>query len=1147
MCFTSSNLFSQSKPQNKKSITASFLFNEVEFKEVAVMSNVLKIKNNNGKNYTFNVSLSLPPGWKTLNNQEREYTLKPNDSVFVPVRVLATDKKAKGGTKYSIAAYVNTNEGKQISFARFVAGRPKITNWQMRILPRPRIYLLNGENEANFQVNLSNDGDEDQEILVSMNKIGKGFLVLDSAGNINKKSYFETTLSPYSDTTISYKIKILTQERNQTRVDVWGYSPSAAVTEKRYGLFIRGSEIRFDNKGGGSKGKKADFVKLANSIDFVKLNSFAKAGNSVGSIPLTMFMNLTNILGEQPILTYNFQGNTRTGKTSSLNYQIQTGFSYFKYSNAFLTQRLSVNFGYTNKRYFLGFAVGGNNKMFMLGYNIGKHSNIFATHSRESILKKSNNDFYSILYGFSHKYFSSSVNATTAFSYGRNSSKGINASITLRPFGATFFGFNGGFVDNIINNEVSSRMYNAGFGIGTSIKRYSTNLNANNSFQKFSNASDTVANKIFNLNWTNIYTSKRGKSFNLNTSLSMFNYKTDIPNIESSEFLTFNNNLQINLKSRYGKLNWSPLFFVNYSKVNMDTILSGGCQFNISRSNLESNFYYGTNFRFAYNELLDNKQLGIFFTSTVNFFARYKVWNAMATYNYGGLGIGEMVNNLQNSKSYSQMARLSVGHQYQFKNLKLILENNPTYTYLTALKRHSLSIFSQIYYFTNSGYRFAFNTSLNVTSGYSYKYNYAGPNQIRATQTDERLVSKNVVFGVSVKKDFSIPLPKRFRKLKSCDAKFVVFLDVNGNKIMDEGEVPVENVVLRMNDFEVITDDKGMASFLNMSFQRYKVQVFPLIDMGSWFPNVDDSVDVCGPDLMYLPFSKGVQVTGGVELDREAFTGELFEKLDVSRFKIYLIDTAGKVNTAITDNRGNFNFYVPYAKYKLRFDEKALGNQFYLAENDIDLDLSTGIESYYHNFMIIERKRKVKRKIFGPDGKVTYVEEEAGSKKSDKDKQGIDADGQDKDKSSQKDDLANSKGKEARDGKDGMQSISIDAKMDKLDSLINVLNQLILRAATRIEVRTIVKQEMQDLIDELNASFTIKVDELPKSKSPTGLLLQLVRLNKVTETKLPNGNKVYTSGDYRNVSDAEKFCRDYQTSGFKKARVVKIASVKKGN
>jgi tetratricopeptide (TPR) repeat protein len=47
---------------------------------------------------------------------------------------------------------------------------------------------------------------------------------------------------------------------------------------------------------------------------------------------------------------------------------------------------------------------------------------------------------------------------------------------------------------------------------------------------------------------------------------------------------------------------------------------------------------------------------------------------------------------------------------------------------------------------------------------------------------------------------------------------------------------------------------------------------------------------------------------------------------------------------------------VPYSKYTLKFDEKVLGSSFYLAENDINLDLRSGIESYYHNFLIIEKK-----------------------------------------------------------------------------------------------------------------------------------------------------------------------------------------------
>ena len=391
----------------------------------------------------------------------------------------------------------------------------------------------------------------------------------------------------------------------------------------------------------------------------------------------------------------------------------------------------------------------------------------------------------------------------------------------------------------------------------------------------------------------------------------------------------------------------------------------------------------------------------------------------------------------------------------------------------------------------------------------------------------------------------------------------MVFLDANGNGRMDEGEVPLENVVLRMNDYEVITNEKGMASFINMAFAKYRMQVFPLTDMGSWFPNVSDSADVCGPDLMYVPFSKGVQVYGGVELDREAYTGEIFEKLDVSRFKIYMVDSTGRTFSSITDNKGNYNFYVPYAKYTLKFDEKPLGSSFYLAENDIKLDLTSGIESYYHNFLIIEKKRRVKKKIFNADGTVTLIDEAAGSKKSDKDgsdlngkdKDGNALNGKDKDGKSLADKNggtdknksgnnggANQNGNRGKDGKDA-ENPNYRNKEQQLDSLINILNNLIKRAATRIDVRSIVKEEMQDLIDELNATFTIQVDQLAKGKNATGLLLQLIRLNKVEEIKQPDGSRVYISGVYKNIADAEKFCRDYQTSGFKNSKVLKRSAI----
>lgn len=136
---------------SKKILTANFLFPEVEYTEIAVLSNVLRVKNNTGKKVTFTITISHPTGWRTLNKSEKEYTLAPDDSLFMPVRLLTNNRVAKGGTKYNITAFVTTSEGRQAGLASFRAGRPKTKDWDMHVLPRPRIYFLNGENSASFQ------------------------------------------------------------------------------------------------------------------------------------------------------------------------------------------------------------------------------------------------------------------------------------------------------------------------------------------------------------------------------------------------------------------------------------------------------------------------------------------------------------------------------------------------------------------------------------------------------------------------------------------------------------------------------------------------------------------------------------------------------------------------------------------------------------------------------------------------------------------------------------------------------------------------------------------------------------------------------------------------------------------------------------
>lgn len=1137
----------QSLAYKYKTITASFLYEEVNFANVAVVTNVLKLKNNNGKTYTLSVSINVPPGWKTLNNENRIYELKPNDSLYIPVRILSSNKKSKGGTKYSIAAYINTNEGKQMAFARFLAGRPKISNWQMHILPRPRIYFLNGESNAGFQLNLVNEGDEAQDLLISFQKIGKELLLKDTLDRILKKNYLEMSLKPYSDTTLHYNVQSTIEKLNQRRIDNWSYSPNEIQREKRFGLFIKAADVTILKGKTDTKGKKVEFVRLTNSIDFVKLNNSTIAGNGSNTIPLSIFLNVNNLFGQQPIANLNLFGNTEIGKYSSLSYNVLTSFQNYFYTKNYYNVNLGGNLTYSYKKAVFGLFTGGQlaslsnvnerANTIMFGYRFTKNLFVSTFLSRPAFFSISNKNGYGLnvrgafrrlQYNLNGFYIDRS-NSGNQYFIGSNFNFPITNKISQ---GLSFM-----YRLNLINPSNSSTSYNIGLNQSYNFKVIRLNLNyrilqSNNNNLLFN--SNVIRNFLrFSVNTR----FKKGINFTLNSTISTSN-TIGLINGNNGNSSSFFNILSIRrTKSKINKpFQLAPSFYQNYTRRITDTILGFGLQFGIMQNNMDKNLFLSGNIRAGYTTMLTKLYNSpYFFNIQSNVLARYKVWNLLLNYNYGTSFSNDIVGIVKNTSStvYPQSVRVNLSHQYLFKNKKFIAENALNVFYINVNKRTSYSLMSQLYYYTSNFTRFGINVNYNLVSSLPFSRDrFANLNQ------DIKKVNNSSYFiGCNIKKDLFIPLPKRFRNSKYCDAKFIVFLDVNGNKKMDEGEVPVENVVLRMNDFEVITNEQGAANFINISFAKYAFQVLPLIDVGAWFPNVSDSLEVCGPEPIYIPFSKGVHVYGNVELDREAISGSLFEKLDVSRFKIYLIDSTGKTFSSITDMDGNFNFYVPYEKYVLKFDEKALGSSFYLPENDIDLDLRSGIESYYHHFLIIEKKRKIKKKIFGPDGKITYVEEEAGSKKSDKDKIEEDensTDEKNKDKSGKD---ANKDGISGSDGINGLQII--EAKFKQLDSLLDVLNRMIARAATKPDVRAIVRQEMQLLIEELNATFTIVIDELPKGKNPTGILLQLVRMKKVEEIKLPNGNKLYFSGDYKNVTDAEKFCRDFQTSGFRKAKVAK--------
>jgi len=359
-----------------------------------------------------------------------------------------------------------------------------------------------------------------------------------------------------------------------------------------------------------------------------------------------------------------------------------------------------------------------------------------------------------------------------------------------------------------------------------------------------------------------------------------------------------------------------------------------------------------------------------FITAQISAFMSYRVWRLNVRYFYGPQFFNNITSILTNQQRYNQIVFANITHQYQFKNKHFIWENTFMYNYINVNRRNGLGLFSQLNFFAYNGWNFNLNCNINYNIADALLYTGFGNNQsqISVQPTDERRESYFFQLGLGVKKDFSIQLPQKYIKKKSGVLVFKAFLDINGNRIFDKDEIELPNVVIKVDDDEIQTNKTGEATLTNLKFGKYGLTVFPIEDIGPWFCVIKDTLNYFGQEKHFIPFSKGAQVSGNVEIERSESSKTFISNLDISRFTLILSDSAGFTHKALTDNKGFFSFYVPYGKYTLRFNENMLGKEFSLNDNDIEIDLNPSENSFYHSFIIIEKQKKVKKKRFDSEG-----------------------------------------------------------------------------------------------------------------------------------------------------------------------------------
>ena len=933
-----------------------------ELKKGQIISNILKIINHADIPLNFSVDAIFPGGWKRIGSKNKIHIAKPKDTVFVPIIILPT-KLINGNTEIIVNTFIIDEDGQQIGNNFFTLTTTKKVAWSIDIKNNTNFYFKNDENTKDFNFLINNNGNYNQDIFVSYTIPRKDLILTDTLLKPLIEPNKTFTLLPGEQKEIKHKIIAKSiNERNENRISINNYLPLTNTQRIARTLIVNTSEPKI-RKTDLQRKTKINFIKLPNEIE---ANSFGYP-----NLPLIVDLTAQNILDNRSFLSLNLQGFKQLNPEASLVY-----FTQLNYSNSFFTNNVFKNapwyVGYFDDKKSIeigqvnGDLIGASSsgKGIKLGYQFNEK------HSAGGFYVNSNGFFSSensiISYGgwYKFKYNESIRLRASAGRSSNNFTERVNNSIILQPSVNFLNSHSISFISGFNNlqfkvNDISQSTN--GYLIGTNYssiafkKKLRSNINVRYNDKYFSNGSSERINisQRFNYqlskDWIAIATNNYQKSniFNRNTDTFLYTQENFFSNVSFSKKT---------LKGSY-----QPGVFFEYRNFPNNSFVLRGLNFRYSLYNFEKNLLSSIFTRAGYakpKDIIDSEE---YFSLEMSGLFRYQTWSLTGRYN---LGTFSSISSQQNQNNFStpQSLRLSIQNQYLFPSRQFVLESNLIYSYNNIFKNHSLGIFPQLFYFSDSGWRFGLSANYMFTSSdFSSVYDTTDIGQNQNQASIGPTVNSNLNLNFSLRKEFGVPIP--FTNKTAASAKFVSFLDINGNNIKDKDEVSIQNVVVKLNKHEVITNFDGEASIKNVQQGKYKLEILPLEELNGWFSNTKDSIFINEDGINYIPFVRGIKVYGDIIIDRQKIAVTDDKKLDLSRIKISAIK-GDKIYNTLTNKNGRFEFYLPFGSYTVTMDEVILNDRFRVTRNNLPIKLRNEQDGVYVSFYIIEKRRKVIFKDF---------------------------------------------------------------------------------------------------------------------------------------------------------------------------------------
>jgi len=220
-------------------------------------------------------------------------------------------------------------------------------------------------------------------------------------------------------------------------------------------------------------------------------------------------------------------------------------------------------------------------------------------------------------------------------------------------------------------------------------------------------------------------------------------------------------------------------------------------------------------------------------------------------------------------------------------------------------------------------------------------------------------------FEASVRKEFGFQQPT----VKYYDLKLVFFKDYNGNRIKNDNEPGIKNVLISIqrtdtpeySDFtsgELLSNQYGEVLFENIPAGIYDLSYNPVGNEAGTFSKADfeSTIRFNKNTTLYIPFVEKNKVFGKIILNRSKLSG--LGKVDVSNVRITVTDSRGNTFSTLTDKNGEFMIFAPITDEYIVSINNIFYEDFNLRQNSFRVQFN-GYKQFEVNFVFDEKVRRI--------------------------------------------------------------------------------------------------------------------------------------------------------------------------------------------